>query len=258
MNKRKTPIIRDHIDLYHWERKSRLFMESTGFKILFNYLRDLFLTEEFRVMMVKMRNHYKIPPSGFVVEGNGPWSHPPKEWSRDRIVLNEIRKEMKKLAANYFFLPRDWSGVFESFLFYNRIQIALEPNAYNLSFVSDLKTKTDTRGRETTQEEIDVFPIALHISPYASKRSILDYVEKFYKTEIGVLQDKYKDAHVEIGKHKTKKEIIRQRNTFIYNNRHHPRRALVKLVNSQFPDAKVDQGSVGKVISIETKRRKEA
>lgn len=206
--------------------------------------------------MVKLRNRYKIPASGFVIEGSGPRLHPPKEWSGDRIILNEIRKEMRKLAADYFFLPRDWSGVFESFLFYNKIQLALEPNAYNLSFVSDLKTKVDTRGRETTQEEIDVFPIALHISPYASKRSILDYVQKFYKTEIAVLQDKYKDANVEIGKYKTKQEVLRKRNALIYNNRHIPRKTLIKMVNSQFPQARVDQGSIGKIISLEIKRRK--
>lgn len=258
MDKGKTIRIKDHIDLYHWERKSRLFQKSTGFKILFNYLRDLFLTEEFRVTMVKMRNCYKIPPSGFVIEGKGPWTHPPKEWNGDRAILAEIRKEMRTLAADYFFLPRDWSDVFESFLFYNKIQIALEPNAYNLSFVSDLKTNTDTRGRTTTPEEINAFPVALHISPYASKRSILDYVEKFYKTEIATLQDKYKNPRVEIGRHKTKQEYLRKRNTLIYSNRHLPRKTLVKMANAQFPKAEVDQGSVGKIISIEVKRRKEA
>lgn len=249
--------IRNFLDPYHEERKSRLFQKSKGFKIIFNYIRDLVLTEQFQETMLKMRNQHGIPPSGFFLEGNGPWTHPPEEWGRDRVEIHKIRIKLRQLCADHFLLPRDWYDVFEFFLFYNKIQIALEPNAYNLCFVSDLKTKVDTRGQETTQEDINAFPITLHISPYASKRSILDYIDKFYKTEIAVLQAKHKSPLAEIGKHRTKKELIRKRNNFAYLNRNIPRKQLVSSLNQLFPNASVDEGSVGKIISLERKKRKE-
>jgi hypothetical protein len=243
------------LDSYHKERKSQLFLKSEGFKTNYNYLRDLVVSEPFQKTMFKMRRRYKIPPVGFVLEGVGPWNHPPKEWRGSRFTINEIRKELRSLCAEYFLLPRDWYDVLEAFLFYDKIQIALEPNSYNLCFVSDLKTKTDTRGMETTQEDIDAFPITLHISPYASKRSILDYIEKFYMVEIQTLQNRYKNPQAGIGKHRTKGELNRSIGSVVYENRKLPRTELYDLVRKQFPETNIDKAGLGKIISLEMKRR---
>ena len=163
---------------YHRERKSHLFLKSKSFKAIWNYVRDLMATDGVQEFMARERNKNGIPPSGFRLEPPGPWTHPPKEWVhyKDEKVLNEIRKKLQEFCLQRHLLPRDWISVFEAFLFYNKLQIPLEPNSYNLCFVSDLKSKVDSIGRQTTEEDISVYPITIHISPYASKRNILDYV----------------------------------------------------------------------------------
>lgn len=244
---------------YHLERKSDLFLKSESFKAIWNYIRDLVETDSVREFIVKTRNKYDIPPSGFLIESET-WTNPPKEWVHyeNNNVFAEIQKIMREFCLQHHLLPRDWASVFEEFLFYNKFHISLEPNSYNLCFVSDLKSRIDSTGRQTAEEDISTYPIAIHISPYASKRNILDYVEKYYMTEINRLQRQYRDPVVGIGRHRTKKASIRNRNRFLYNNQRMNRKQLVRIVNQRYPEASVDEGSVGKIISIERKRRKEA
>lgn len=247
-----------HLDEYHKERKSFSFLGSKGFKAILNFVRDLIRTGEFQKLIIEEREDRSIPQSGFHREPPGPWTHPPREWSHyknRKVILQKIRGGLKKFCLKHNLLPRDWAPVFEQFLFYGELNIPLEPNAYNLCFVSDLRSKTDSTGRQTTDEDISVYPVALHISPYASKRNILDYVEKFYATEIARLQKGYRDPGAGIGKHKTKNKIVRKISDFIYEHRNLKPKEIKKLLWEKL-HTQMDSGHISKILSLERKRRK--
>ena len=109
-----------------------------------------------------------------------------------------------------------------------------------------------------------LFPIALHISIYATKRDIIDFVEKHYAD---IIQPVQLSIPSEIAGNKglknirSRNPIIQQRNDFIYKNRLEPYKSITKLVREKFknvlPDDKtiLDQGAIGKIISVENKRR---
>lgn len=99
------------------------------------------------------------------------------------------------------------------------------------------------------------YPVVLRISPYASKRDILDYVKKMYKHSIAPRQEKYRRDDIKLGKIKQKNPEIQKRNHFIYENRDKPRKEIASLVAERF-DEYLDVGHISKIISLEKKKRK--
>ena len=63
---------------------------------------------------------------------------------------------------------------------------------------------------------------------------------------------------LKIGGAKTKKQRIRERNDFIYEHKHLPRKEIMHLLSEKYgPENTLDYAYIGKIISIENKRRKE-
>jgi hypothetical protein len=146
----------------------------------------------------------------------------------------------------------------ENYLFFNNAHLSLHPAEKNLIVVSDGKTRYDSQGKPIDDEVTELYPVTLHISPHASRNDILDYIEKLYSTEILPIQKKYRSTEVKIGSFRKRSRTIRARDNFIYENRDLPRKEIVRLVMEKFPAVAdtVDEGSVGKLISLEIKRRK--
>jgi len=120
------------------------------------------------------------------------------------------------------------------------------------------ETKKQIYFEEISNIEI-AYPVAIAITPYASKREIIDFVEKGYKTMIEPLQKKYGFSASKMGKIKKRKKHIQDRNDFIYENRRLPRRKIMEMVTDKFPKLDpIDYAYVSKIISNEKKRRKEA
>ncbi len=91
------------------------------------------------------------------------------------------------------------------------------------------------------------------LSPYASLRDILDWVKKNYH-DIKFFQDKYKNKNVKINKYRIRREKLEKRNDYIYKNRSKKLSDLEVGLDRLGYD--MDQGSISKIISLETKRRK--
>lgn len=250
------------LNQYHTERNTKAFYKTKGFKKLWYYVCAIIKKDKFQEYIKDLRNEYKIPIKGFHIETDE-WIHPPKQWlhAKNRSALNKIRKNLRKTCLHYSLLPRDWMDILESYLFYNKLFISLEPDEKNLCFVSDALTKMDSLGRTITKDESTIYPIILHISPYASKRDVLNYIEDIYKTEISPLQKKHQKTDISIGKHRKKNKLIQERNKFIYENRHLSRKKITGLITAsrKFKSVSdpIDPGSVGKIISLEKKQRKE-
>lgn len=100
------------------------------------------------------------------------------------------------------------------------------------------------------------YPVSVRLHPHASQNDVIDFIKKNWKT-IKKYQDKYqtKDTSFSLKNSKTKtNKNIRERDDFIYENRNLPRRDIMRIVNKKF-GADLDQGSIGKIISLEKVKR---
>lgn len=100
------------------------------------------------------------------------------------------------------------------------------------------------------------YPVSIKIHQEASQNDVIDYIKKNWSVIKG-LQGKYQneDKFFSLKNSKTKENLkLKKRNDFIYENRNLPRREIMKMVNRDF-GADLDQGSIGKIISLECKKR---
>lgn len=250
---------RKFLDEFHRERNTQAFYETQGFTKLWNYFCAVTESDRFQKTVSEIRKEYSIPENGIPLPESGSWSIPHEDWkhSSDRELYQELKKKIAQLTLEYGLLPKDWADMVESYIFHNIILISPEPNSCNVCFVSDGISKKDSLGHDISNEHLTVYPATLHISPYASKRDLLNYIEKIYTTEIEPLQKKYQNPDIKIGQFKTQNKSLQERNRFIEKNAHLPRKQLFKLVKDKFPNLMegLDEGSLGKVISYRKKRR---
>ena len=249
----------DHIDLFFKEKNTEAFYNTKGYKKLINFVVDLVKKDKFSKFAQTARKKYGIPQDGFkLAESPSLWI--PEKWAhrKDRVKLENMRKEITTFCKPYRLPARDWMSVFEGYIFYNKVMIPTEHNAYNLCYVTDVSTKRDSQGREMSKDTINAFPIGLLISPYASERDIKNYIEKIYTTEIEPLQKNYNVSGLSftIGKSKTKKSVTQERNDFIYKKRNLPLKDISALLRENGFEI-MDEGHIAAIISQGTKKKKE-
>lgn len=109
---------------------------------------------------------------------------------------------------------------------------------------------------EMLEDKLWKYPVVIRIHPDASQRDIVEYIKTHWHL-IKYYQDQYanrtKDASFKHSKTKENKEL-KKRNDFIYKHRHLSRKEIMSMVNKDF-GADLDQGSIGKIISLERKKR---
>ncbi len=249
------------LDQYHEERHTAAFYKTQAFRKLWNATQGLIAKETFQEKIKGLRVKHKIPENGFFVSDKVR-THPPKEWvlyesnfSKRLYSMMTIQKDIEKICPDGF-PKKDFVSIFEDYLFYNHLFLSPEPNSHNLIYITDLKTKSDSLGHRLNNNDVTTYPVAILISPYAGERDILDFIKRLYKIEIKPIQEKYKKSDSLIGKSRKRNKTKRIRNQFIYENRRLPYKTISALVGKKFPEHDVDEGSVGKIISLETKRRK--
>jgi hypothetical protein len=252
------------LEEYHEERKTKKFYKTQGHVKILRYVWALIQGDEFQKLVTEMRTEYKIPEKGFETPKSGKWTHPPKTWewkdARHYHLLfskNPIKNTLRDFCKAHGILPRDWSDIFEGYIFYNRFLPTREPNAKNLCFVSDSITGRDSLGHQVDADDREIYPVTLHISPYASKRDVLDYIEAVFDPEIERLQKIYKKEHVTIGKHKMRSTAVRERNTLMNQHRVDSNKQISRIVKEQFPDKPLLPSSITKTIARERKRRQQ-
>jgi hypothetical protein len=247
----------DQEEYLKWEQELE---NSNGHKKIMNYIREIFDSDYFQSFVVQVRKKYQIPENGFSIKSRG-WLPYPKNWvgSKDDKMLKQFIEEMSEFAEKYHIHYEDCEDAFVYYIFYNEKNFYFCPASFNVCRVSDLKNEADEPFSKKTQAEDNrIYPIAIRISPYASLRDILDFTRRVYKHEIAPLQGQYKDKGIKLGKFKTKKTAIQERNNFIYENKDLPRKQIMRLVTDKFGEEHtVDYGYIGKIISLESRKRKE-
>ena len=102
------------------------------------------------------------------------------------------------------------------------------------------------------RNHLRAYPISIDIHKYASKRDVLDFIEKkwdwIYTNNLGSYTDYEK---VRFRKRKQSRELI----DFIWDNRRLKAKEIKKLLNDKFPSNHLVYYEISKIISIEKSRR---
>jgi len=264
-----------------FERSVQVYEETQGYKKFLNYLRHgIIETKEFQDRVAKIRKKYQMPPNGFSLD-DSEYMFSPRGWKLKNP--SGFHAEINRLSERYQLGGFDGSMFFQGYIFYNidepyffpSVMGTTEgPEGFNLCIIRALaadsltdkgvNTATSREGKASCdadrKSDDRVYPIGLRISPYASLRDIQDFLRKQYKSRIAPLQSWYRNHNkkISIGRFKKRSERVHQRNVFIYQNRHLPRRKILELLEEKYPEQEIsDYTYIGKIISEEKKRRKE-
>lgn len=99
----------------------------------------------------------------------------------------------------------------------------------------------------------DVYPISLRIHKFASKRDVLDYIEKNWERIYECLGTYTDYKKIRIRKRKRDRKII----DFIWTHRNHTGKEIKKLLDKNFPNNGIIYYEIPKIINLEKKRRLE-
>lgn len=227
------------------------------------YFLDLIDRKDFLTEVKKLREKYGIPAEGFKkgerhISPIPPVYGPsyPKRWDKltkepiDQAFWMDLFKDENTLAEK-FQIPPNNLNIVDDFVLYNDTAF-VESDMPNLFMIQDCHNHGN---HKFIDKEIDNgLPILLRISPYASQRDTLDYIKMVFESEIKPLQEKYVNQDSLLGKIKTRN--MSKRNRFIYDHKHLPIKEIEKILPKEWKDH-IDQGGIGKILSLERKRRKE-
>jgi len=96
--------------------------------------------------------------------------------------------------------------------------------------------------RALSRLEINNYPIRISISPMASKRDVLDFINKRWKY-IGSLLEDYDDGNKLVRKYKKK-----DRDEFIWKHRMKPAKEIASMVNEKFPNENLIYSDISSII----------
>ncbi|MEK9131838.1 MAG: hypothetical protein AAB447_02935 [Patescibacteria group bacterium] len=207
----------------------KVLMSTTGHRKLVNYLKELFKKESFKKDIRDIRIRLKTGLSS--------------------DLMDETVKLLDKYHLEFECL--------EFMMTYVTDNEFIEEFIGNMLFIEDIVDAKESLSNESNSITDEKFPVVIRVSPYASERDILDYVKKMYSVFILPIQERYK-KQTTLGKVKNKRQFIQDRNDYIYENRHLPRKEIMRLVTDKFGgEYSIDYGYIGKIISLESKKRKE-
>lgn len=246
----------------------------TQIRKIVNYLEEFVNSDQFQDKIKKIRVKYKIPLKGykFFKEDQEqlktidyyyfPSSH--KDKIVDLIIplgedLNKIQKIMplrfiglKKTLYLYLFHNKLFEDVLISYLkTVNLCKVADSADEY-----ADFYLNNDSSMYlNHINNENNYFPVHLRIMPYASKRDIIKFIEENYSKLIKPIQEKYIKSDTKLGKIRNRRK--KGRNDLIMRLRSKGKslKEISKEINKK-SNEKLGYNDVGKILSIERKRRK--
>lgn len=231
---------------------------SKGSMKIKNYFLDLIVKEEFQEEVRTFRKKYKIPPEGFREKRSRIMFRgihlAPRKWSYSKETTGSFwvpfLKEINEIGRK-FKIPSNNTSILHEYIMFSEIN---PDGLQGFCETQDCFELGDNP--EADAENLRSYPIAIRVSPYASKREILDYVAVAFTQHIKPLQERYKDKKARLGKAKTKKEITQKLYNFIYKHRNSPLLEIKQLLKNAGFRGYFSQPSIAKIISTEKKRRK--
>ncbi|MGM0438935.1 MAG: hypothetical protein ACQEP3_00650 [Patescibacteria group bacterium] len=240
---------------------------------LLTYLDHFIESDFFQKMVRETREELNIPKKGLNKSKDEltscSWDkyilYIPEELKGDkgeilRFVNSQMGRAYEKFPVNDIRI----TAIFTVYIYYNLKIYKILNKTDNICSIEDIKqTIQEREGLKLNSKEInrmigtDTYPVILKINPSASQRDIVSYIKDNWKI-IKYHLDKYENKS-KLGKIRSRDPKIKERDRFIYKNREKPYKEIVSLVQKKFPEVSdsIDQGSVGKIISLERQRRKE-
>lgn len=234
-----------------YEKWIKSLTETQGYKKYLKYLREFFVQESYIEFRDRIRVKHGIPSTGYISDVPGDKM---KTLEKDK----ELIKEIDTLIETYRLDIYDGCDLILSNILSNMTEPTLiNTRGHTSCIVVDLANETKDPFSEKLQNQEDrLYPIAIRINPYATKRDVLDFVEKLFPTQIAHMQEEYRTDATNFNKNKTKLKNTQVIYDFIYKHKDHSYKELQQMVNAEFGRI-FDHGEIGKIISSETKRRKQ-
>jgi len=228
---------------------------TQGSKKLKNYFIQIAKTELFENEVKRIRKKWKIPENGY--NENPCPGYIPNEWPYcfDHNATKNYNKDLTILAKKFNLYGPYWECVFSDIVFVDAtVTLGEFLGAFDICYLENEYYKKEKKKDQDNLKKM--FPVVLRISPHASIRDIHNYINSF-SNEIKSLQKScLTEKNKKVGKVRSKKEHIQERNNFIYENRNLPRKKIMEMVTKEFKEC-LDYGHIGKIISLENKKRKE-
>lgn len=243
---------------------------------LFNYLEDFIDSNYFQNWIVKTRIEYSIPSDGYslskeielnLIKKSAYYDYmylPPELQNQGRNVLKELNLGIKELCKKISIYGIDIGFFLRIYLIHNRKVFDLLRGGLdeaNLCRIDDFYELLDEYGFglpnnhmiNSIKNQFEYYPIILKLHPSITQRDLLSYIKDNWHF-IEYYLSQYKDSESRLGRIKNKNTKIKDRNDFIYKNRNLPRKKIMEMLLNKFGET-IDYGHIGKIISLENKRR---
>ncbi len=223
------------------------FGETQNSRKIWAYYLTLIKTEKFQKRIKYLRKKFNIPVNGFK-RGK---MLPPTNWRPANSEIYIFFKKCGMLARDFNLLPADWGMTIEYYIFYNKpiTPTILSGELCTLwDFVQDPE---NSWSRKSLSDFNSFYPLGIRISPYASQRDIVDYVQKNFNI-IKMYQLQYVNKSNMIAKFRFKRNA--ERDDFIYKHKNKGVGWIADELAKR--ESFLDSGEISKIISIENKRRK--
>lgn len=183
----------------------------------------------------------------------------------ERNLLNSINAHLEKVIKKDFPYSSSLLFIFKIYLFYNeRIYEVLKVGIQSsdlcevVDVIEDIEDLNDfdfIGVLGLLRRSYEDFPIAIRIHPNVTQRDLIDYIENNW-SKINSFLHRYRKEESSLGKLRARDTSKKEMYDFIYENRMLPEKKIFRLVSEKF-DKELDFGHIGKIISLEKKRRKE-
>jgi len=246
----------------------------TQIRKIINYLGAFFESDQFQDEIKKLRIKYKIPLEGyeFSKEDQGqlnkidhfyfPASY--KNKIVDLIVplgkdLNKIREMtplrfigFNKILYLYLFHNKLFENVLLPYLKpVNLCRVADSIDEYNDFYLNN----DSSMYLNYIDRENNYFPVHLRITPYASKRDIMKFIEENFSSLIKPIQNKYKNPNTNLGKIRNRRKKGRNNLILSLRSKGKSLNEISKKIKEK-SNENLGYEDIAKIISIERKRRK--
>ncbi len=237
----------------HYEKSQELIAKTAVANKTAAYLIELTeRSKDFQASIKRFRKNWNIPENGYSQDAD----------LKDRD-FNKVPGEQKFLG-NLFYLADEygldvgWAYWIKQYILYNDIIYAEDITPVDIFDLYSM-LKYDKDGGVTQSEHNEIWidflemmarshPVALLVDPYITERDLVDYIKKLYKHEIKPIQDEYKKPKSLRGRIRIRNEKIKQRDKFIYENKHLPKSQLASLVYRNFHQL-LDHPYLNKIIA---------
>jgi len=216
---------------------------TQGSNKFYEVFADVVEKNEFQKDILKLRKILGIPKKGF----------PENKFKDSQKELIFVPFKATKIILNKYNLHFIFYETIEDYILYNKIERYWDVvGGGNMCLVDDAQELfEDPYTKETQKEDARYYPVLIRIQRNASKRDVIDFINKNFKT-IEYIQKKYIPSGQ---KRRIRKKINRERNNFIYQNRYLKIKELIKKIKSKFGKSPLDF-EIRKIVYQEKKRRK--